>query len=95
MKRIAGITFFASCCFMVLTLFYLLFEDTRKNYEDYIVGALAFIFSASAIYYLVVTKFGSTKLSAIDSIDLENEIIKKQIEKRELLARLEVLEKNG
>lgn len=95
MKRIASITFFASCCFMVLTLFYLLFEDTRKNYEDYIVGVLAFIFSASAIYYVVVTKFGSAKRSALDNIELENEIIKKQIEKRKLLARLEALEKNG
>lgn len=95
MKKIAGITFFFACCFVMLILFYLLFEDSRKYFEDYIVGVLVFISSASAIYYIVATKFGSPKSSALDSIELENEIIKKQIEKRELLAKLEALEKNG
>jgi len=74
-------------------------EDSRKsvkeNKQEIVLCAFFLISLLSGIYYLASTKFGSAKLNAIENIDLETKIIKMQIEKKELLAKLEDIEKNG
>lgn len=55
---------------------------------------LVLIALASGIYYTIVTKFGSSKPAVLESLERENDIIRKQIEKKELLSKLESFEKN-
>jgi hypothetical protein len=56
---------------------------------------LNFLLSSMGITYVILTKFGklNKEPQVLESLDKENEIIRKQIEKRELLAKLENLEK--
>lgn len=56
--------------------------------------SLTLVGFASGIYYTIVTKFGVSKPTVLESLERENEIIRKQIEKRELLSKLESFEKN-
>jgi Ca2+/Na+ antiporter len=66
-------------------------QEIRKRILMLILGIILF---ALGIYYVLATKFGR-EISGIKSIEIETKIIKLQIEKKELLARLEALEKNG
>lgn len=55
---------------------------------------LLFIISfAVGIYYILVTRFGSIESAILQQLERENNLIRKQIEKRELLVKLENLEK--
>lgn len=57
------------------------------------IGIFLLLIPASAgIFYTIKTKFGSNP-TVLENLEKENQIIKKQIEKRELLAKLETLEK--
>ena len=47
----------------------------------------------SSIYYPIVTNFGKVKSRIIDELDNENEIIKRKIQNKELLNKLNELEK--
>jgi len=88
MKKFAGTVFFTACCVgVVFCLYLLIFERESIFYITLILPLLTV-----AIYYVVKTKFGSS--TGFEKIELENEIIKKQIEKKELLAKLETLEQN-
>jgi amino acid permease len=95
MKKITGITTFLGCSFGMLVSLYFAFDRFERNYEDeaFMLLGLVILFSLG-VYYTVVTRFGNSKPTVLDNLDRENEIIKKQIEKRELLAKLEHLERN-
>ncbi|MEX2234696.1 MAG: hypothetical protein WD824_21210 [Cyclobacteriaceae bacterium] len=102
MKKISGITTFIGCSIGALGSLYGLFEtfnrwseyDSESAFKDMLLIALIVIAFSLGIYYTVITKFGfSSKPTVLDNLERENEIIKKQIEKRELLTKLENLEK--
>lgn len=101
MKKISGITTFIGCSIGALGSLYGLFDTYNKwkEYDDYssanelLLILLIVIAFSLGIYYTVITKFGFSKTTILDNLERENEIIRKQIEKRELLLKLENLEK--
>ena len=101
MKKISGITTFIGCSIGVLGSLYGLFQ-TYDNWIEYgrdsavndmLLILLLIITFSLGIYYTVITGFGFSNPTVLQNLEHENEIIKKQIEKRELLAKLENLEK--
>ncbi|WP_373520751.1 hypothetical protein [Aquiflexum sp.] len=105
MKKIAGIGLFIASWVLVIYYFFFGYEYLYDYLNDYgIVDIDDILFiawntslsisSVSAIYYVVATKFGN-EVNDNEKIDIETRIIKAQIEKKELLATLEALEKNG
>lgn len=101
MKKISGITTFIGCSVGALGTLYGLFDTFRRwqenGYDSYLQDMLLILLImiafALGIHYTVVTKFGYSKPSVLENLERENEIIRKQIEKRELLLKLENLEK--
>lgn len=98
MKKITGgIIFIASVIGIIIlfTTFLDEFLDEEPYYQTEAVLAwiACLLISISGIHYTLTSNFWQSKLSVLESINQENEIIKKQIEKRELLAKLENLEK--
>lgn len=93
MKKISGLV---SCIGSIVGFFFMsfaYFKYSRTYDEDLVLSIGVDILCISTIYYTVSTKFWTSNLSVIESLEKENEIIEKQIEKRELLAKLETLEK--
>ncbi len=100
MKKIAGIGLFIGGWGWIIFFVFSLYEHNEyytydeEFYAGFVpVGMFFSILSVSAIYYVWITLF--RKPSGIKSIEIETKIIKLQIEKKELLATLEALEKNG
>jgi membrane protein DedA with SNARE-associated domain len=96
MKRIAAIALFISALSWIILAGYAVFAgyaDGESEIMVVIILTLILIFTGSAIHYTVVTKFG--RESAIEHIEIEKQIIQLQIEKKELLIKIETLEKNG
>lgn len=95
MKKATGAISFFGAIVSLIFLIYIFFDE--ELYDDNDKGLLLwialFILSLCVIYFCFASKFWTSKISVIESLDRENEIIKKQIEKRELLAKLENLEK--
>lgn len=101
MKKVFGIVHFISLVGGIIFCIYVIIWDYSRlqEYETLsdakdIAPALLFIALLSiGIYYVIATKFGTAKSKLLEDLDKENEIIKKQIEKKELLSKLESLEK--
>jgi len=105
MKKASGILTFIGCLVAVIIsiagiiINYSKYHETDNyNKEQSLIYAMLFIVPLTiygfGIYFTVKTKFGTTNPSVLDNLERENEIIKKQIEKKELLLKLESLEKN-
>lgn len=92
MKKISGLSLFISGWLWIIFFVFVLYNGEFDAAEFMPIGVLFSISSVSAIYYVWVTLF--RKVNNIESIEIETRIIKIQIEKKELLARLEALEKN-
>ena len=101
MKRVFGMIHFISllggiifCIYVIIWGYSRLEDDESLSDAKDIPPAILFIVLLSiGTYYVIATKFGAVKSNILEDLDRENEIIKKQIEKRELLAKLENLEK--
>jgi len=101
MKKVFGIIHFISLVGGIIFCIYIIIWDYSRlqDYESLsdakdIPPSIIFIVLLSiGIYYVVATKFGAAKSKLLEDLDKENEIIKKQIEKKELLSKLESLEK--
>lgn len=52
----------------------------------------AIFLAALGIYYVIATRFGTPKLTVLDNLEKEIDFIKKQIERKELLAKLKNIE---
>ncbi len=94
MKKVTGAIIFIAAIISFFALIFVLFKEELYEDEEIFPWFGALIISCAAIHYTISTKFWNTKLSILESLDRETEIIKKQIEKKELLAKLESLEKN-
>jgi hypothetical protein len=87
--RIIGVlNFLIAVGSLFFGVFFLFFEWGGINHEEEFFGVM-FIFgtSSSVIYYTLKTKFGGSHPS-LQQIELENQLIKKQIEQKELLEKL-------
>lgn len=101
LRKISGVTTFIGCSIGALVSLYGLFETFNRwkkyhsdsAFNDMLLILLILIAFSLGIYYTVTTKFGFSKPTVLENLERENEIIRKQIEKRELLAKLEKLEK--
>ena len=95
MKKITGgITFITGIAGVILLLLWIFEENVFKSIERGLAWTGLFLLALSVIHFTVTMKFWTSKLSIIESLDRETEIIKKKIELKELLAKLENLEKN-
>jgi hypothetical protein len=94
MKRIAGIISFLGAGTYLIFLIYAFFEE--ELYQER--AQVILLFTASSIlclcvlYYCFSNKFWISRNPILDSLEMETEIIKKKIEKKELLLKLEKLE---
>lgn len=93
MKKTTGaISFFGGIISTLLLLHE--FSDRFDNVDGggLLVYLSFFILGISVIHYTLATKFWTSKISVIESLERENQIIRKQIEKKELLVKLQNLE---
>lgn len=101
MRKISGVTTFIGCSIGCLGSLYGIFEafnrwreyDSASAFNEMLLILLLVIAFSLGVYYTVTTKFGFTKPTVLENLERENEIIRKQIEKKELLLKLENLEK--
>lgn len=95
MKRITGTISFLGSGISLIFLIYIFFDEELYDGDDkgLLLWIGLFILSICVLHYCVSNKFWTSKISVLENLDRENEIIKKQIEKRELLVKLENLEK--
>lgn len=102
MIKVAGIFTFIGCTSAFISSIYgvifnyseyLETEDYKDHYLNYtVLFLIPLIVFSFGIYFTIKTKFGSKPPSILDNLDKENEIIKKKIERKELLAKLEAIE---
>ena len=94
MKKITGaLTFLAAIAGLILLIFILFEDNVFRRADEGFAWIGLFLLALSVIHYTVSTKFWTSKLTLLESLDRETEIIRKQIERRELLTKLESLEK--
>lgn len=96
-KKVTGAVVSLTSLALLLIGLYVFFDEI--DYMDGVEFSLYFlglVIVSSGLHFTIVSKFWTTKLSVLDSLDIENEIIKKHIEKHELLKKLDALkaEKN-
>ncbi len=95
LKIITGWITFLSAITGLLSLFFILFmKQGFRDREEQLVWLASLMVMVSAIYYSVTSRFWTARPSSIDSLENEIEIAKKKIEKKELIIKLEMLEKN-
>lgn len=71
---------------------FVLFVFAKENNIDggEFLACFAFlVYTISTVLYVVWTKFGKNEYSALEKIDHENQLLKKQIEQKELRKKLE------
>lgn len=94
MKRITGIISFIGSGIGLIYLIGIFFDEQLYDHsEDLVLWFGLFVLSISILHYCLSNRFWTSKPSVLDNLERENEIIKKKIEKRELLERLENLER--
>lgn len=96
MKKTTGvISFFGTGIGLIFLIYIFFYEEVYNQTRDYgfLLWIALFILGICVLHYCFSSKFWTSKISIIESLERENEIIKKQIEKRELLTKLENLEK--
>ena len=64
-------------------------QQSRIDGDEFIAYLALFTSTISTILYVVWTKFGKNEYSELDKIDYENQLLKRQIEQKELKKKLE------
>ena len=68
---------------------FMIFDDSNIRAEEFLVYSAIMISAISIVLYVIWTKFGNKKFSDLEKMDHENQILKKQIEQKELKKKLE------
>jgi hypothetical protein len=63
-----------------------IYNDKRP--QGFLLWVCFTLFFVSVLYYTVITRFWSARVSRIHDMDLENEILRRRVEKKELEAKL-------
>ena len=86
-EKITGIiSFLGAVGWGILGVF--IFVEAGLNNDTIYLPPL-FITSVSIILYVIWTRFGKQEFSELKKIDLENQILKRQIEQKELKKKLD------
>lgn len=86
--KISGILSFVGGIGWVIVGWFLMFENDFKG-EPALYSSFIIISATSSVLYVIWTNFGDNKLSELQKIDYENQILKKQIEQKELKEKLD------
>jgi len=87
-ERVAGISCFIVGVGAVLVLIAIIADEASRGRS--IIDLLPlFLICAPVILYPAWTRFGKRDLSEVEKLDIQNEILKKQIEQKELKKKLE------
>jgi multisubunit Na+/H+ antiporter MnhB subunit len=100
MKRITGIVSFLGGVIGVILMLRIFItelvpqdEFDEWEYTGLFFWGLTLLSMLSVVYYTLSNRFWTTKAEPLEALTTENEIIKKKIERQELLVKLEQLEK--
>ncbi|MFT6128284.1 MAG: hypothetical protein ACJAVA_002785 [Flavobacteriaceae bacterium] len=66
-----------------------IFDDSNIYLDEFLTYSALMISSISIVLYVIWTKFGNKEFSDLEKIDNENQILKKQIEQKELKKKME------
>ncbi|WP_373520750.1 hypothetical protein [Aquiflexum sp.] len=93
MKKITGIISLIGC-FAGITLLFIWMYMFNYSYTNHL-DSLAIVFCLLGIYYVVATRFdlASSPSTVLENLEKENNFVRKQIEKRRLLAKLDNMDK--
>lgn len=82
MKRITGTISFLGSGISLIFLIYIFFDEELYDGDDkgLLLWIGLFILSICVLHYCFSNKFWTSKISVLENLDRENEIIKKQIE---------------
>ena len=87
-KVTAMISFLGGIGWGLFGLFIIL-DDNNPRPEDFLAYFAFMISTISIVLYVIWTKFGNKEFSDLEKMDHENQILKKQIEQKELKKKLE------
>ncbi|MDM1402170.1 hypothetical protein HX033_15975 [Myroides odoratimimus] len=73
----------------VLCMLFIISTEEINNNLDFIMFILILITGISIILYVIWTKFGKKEFQELDKLEYENQLLKKQIEQKELKKKLE------
>ena len=87
-KVTAMISFLGGIGWGLFGLFIIL-DDNNPRPEDFLAYFAFMISTISIVLYVIWTKVGNKQFSDLEKMDHENQILKKQIEQKELKKKLE------
>lgn len=94
MKKTTGTISFVGGIMSFIFLVYIFFDEVRyySDIRELLMWLGFLILCICIIHYTLTTKFWTSRIPVIESLERENQIIRKQIEKKELLVKLQNLE---
>ena len=87
-EKVSAIISFLSGIGWGLFILFLIIENKGITNSNFLPFFLVVIASISTTLYVIWTKFGQGDRTDLEKIEYENQILKKQIEKKELLKKL-------
>ncbi|MDM1093707.1 hypothetical protein ACKUSY_15280 [Myroides odoratus] len=88
-EKTTGIISFLGGIVSVLCMLFIISTEEINNNLDFIMFILILITGISIILYVIWTKFGKKEFQELDKLEYENQLLKKQIEQKELKKKLE------
>lgn len=67
---------------------FLFFDDGNIHVEEFFTYSTIMVGTVSTVLYVLWTKFGKKEFSELDKINYENQLLKKQIEQKELMKKM-------
>lgn len=88
-ERISAVISFLGALGWGLFGLVIIFDDTRIDVDDFIAYFTFMISTISTILYVIWTKFGNKEYTELEKLDIENQLLRRQIEQKELKKKLE------
>ncbi|KZE77160.1 hypothetical protein HX030_15020 [Myroides odoratimimus] len=87
-EQIAGIISLLGGIGLVLSTLIVIANEKIDDNLDFLILILMLITGISIIMYVIWTKFGKKEFSELNKLEYENQLLKKQIEQKELKKKL-------
>jgi amino acid permease len=88
-ERITALISFVGSIGWGLFVLYNIAKRGLYDVDDFLINFSLLALSLSSFLYIVWTKFGKKELSEVEKMDIENQLLKRQIEQKELKKKLE------
>lgn len=88
-EKIAGIISLLGSLGLILSILFTISKESIDDNLEFLILILMLITGFSIIMYVIWTKFGKKEFSELDKLEYENQLLKKQIEQKELKKKLE------